>query len=241
MNYIQIANKIYKERYSDAEFLMLAGSIIRGEGTETSDLDIVVIYEKVDKAFRESFIYEGTMVEVFAHDMSTLKYFIYNLDYNEGRPVMATMINEGMVIPSETKLSNELKTLAREHIKKGPKITNPEKIDSMRYNITNLLDDLKDSRNRHEQMAIAVRLYEDLAELYFRTKGYWRGKGKSIVRIMKKYNPDFALRYNESFDLLFKKEDSSKVMELGEELLNFVGGYLFEGYKLEGNKEWRID
>ncbi|WP_425449409.1 nucleotidyltransferase domain-containing protein [Dethiothermospora halolimnae] len=241
MDYIEIANRVYEERYSDAKFLILAGSIVRGEGTKTSDLDIVVIYEKIDKAFRESFIYEGTMIEVFAHDISTLKYFMYNIDYNDGRPVMASMVNEGVVIPSETELSNELKRIAKDHIKKGPKETDIDKIDSMRYNITNLLDDLKDSRNRNEQTAIAVRLYEDLAELYFRSRRCWRGKGKSIVRIMKKYDPDFASKYNESFNLLFKKEDSSKVIELGEELLNSVGGYLFEGYKLEANKEWRID
>lgn len=32
---------------------------MRGEGTDTSDLDLVVVYERIDAAFRVSFIYAG--------------------------------------------------------------------------------------------------------------------------------------------------------------------------------------
>lgn len=239
--YIEIANRIYKEKYNNSEFLILAGSIIRGEGTKTSDLDIVVFYNQLDCAFRESFIYDGIMVEVFAHDLSTLKYFMYKFDYNEGTPILATMITEGIVIPKATVLSEEIKKMAKDYIEKGPEEIDVEKINSIRYMITNLVDDLKDSKNRYEQIAIASCLYEDLAKLYFRANRYWIGKSKSIVRVMKKCNPEFTKRYNESFDLLFKNGDDSKVVIIAQEILDMVGGYLFNGYKVEANHDWRIE
>ncbi len=61
--YIRIAEKIYKEKYSNSAFLILAGSIVRGEGTKTSDLDIVVIYDKLDFAYRESFPAASSMMK----------------------------------------------------------------------------------------------------------------------------------------------------------------------------------
>lgn len=239
--YIEIADRIYKEKYSNAEFLILAGSIIRGEGTRTSDLDIVVIYEKLDCAFRESFIYEGIMVEVFAHDLSTAKYFMYTVDFNDGAPILATMITEGIVIPNETELSDEVKRIAEEFISNGPKESNISKINSMRYSITNLIDDLRDSKNRYEQIATGCRLYEEVAELYFSANRIWNGKAKSIVRVMKKHDQKFVVRYNDSFDLLFKNGDDSMVVGISEEVLNLVGGYLFNSYRLLAKPEWRIN
>ncbi len=39
------AIEIYNERFPDAKVIFLAGSVIRGEGTAHSDLDLVVVYE----------------------------------------------------------------------------------------------------------------------------------------------------------------------------------------------------
>ena len=42
---VEAAEAIRQQMFTDAGALFLAGSIIRGEGNEHSDLDIVVIYE----------------------------------------------------------------------------------------------------------------------------------------------------------------------------------------------------
>lgn len=57
--YLEIAKKVKDTKHPNCNCLFLAGSLIRGEGTNYSDLDIVVIYDKLEKAFRESFIIEG--------------------------------------------------------------------------------------------------------------------------------------------------------------------------------------
>ncbi|NJM54129.1 MAG: nucleotidyltransferase domain-containing protein [Blastocatellia bacterium] len=57
-NLIYITKEILQTKYSSAEFVFLAGSIIRGEGTKYSDLDIVVIFENLPNAYRESFYFQ---------------------------------------------------------------------------------------------------------------------------------------------------------------------------------------
>ncbi len=235
--YLELAHRIYKERFIEAKAFILAGSIVRGESTPTSDLDIVIIYEDLKSAYRESFIYEGVMVEVFVHDLSSLKYFMYEFDYEDGVPSMASMILEGIPISGETDFVKELKHLAKDYMDKGPKESNDKIIRGLRYSITNLIDDLADSRNRHEQIATACRLYEEVANLYFSVNRFWKGKAKSTVRAMMKYDPLFAQRYNDSFDLLFREGNIKEVLNVTEELLNACGGYLFDGYKQEANPE----
>src|SRR3954468_19644562 len=62
------ASAIIARRYEGAAVTFLAGSVVRGEDTDTSDLDLVVVYERIDAAFRDSFIYAGWPVEAFVHD-----------------------------------------------------------------------------------------------------------------------------------------------------------------------------
>jgi predicted nucleotidyltransferase len=234
------AQKIHCQNYGYAEFIILSGSIIRGEGTATSDLDIVVVYESLPAAFRESYFFDGLRVEAFIHDLSTLKYFMYTVDYGDSRPVMATMIDEGIVVPQETDLSVMIQALAREHLQNGPAPASKRAIDGLRYSISNLLDDLVDSRNRYEQIATACTLYDELAKLYFASKRVWQGGAKSTVRAMHKHDPAFSNRFHDSFDLLFREGDAVLVVKIAEELLHSVGGYLFDGYRVEANPNWRL-
>lgn len=44
---ISVANAIRSDRYLDASAVFAAGSILRGEGTAYSDLDLVVVYTKL--------------------------------------------------------------------------------------------------------------------------------------------------------------------------------------------------
>ena len=56
---IDVANAIRADRYKDAVAIFAAGSIIRGEGTPFSDLDLVVVYAQLPCACRESFVRAG--------------------------------------------------------------------------------------------------------------------------------------------------------------------------------------
>jgi hypothetical protein len=68
------AQLLRSERYPSASVLFCGGSVVRGEGFPSSDLDIVVLFDHVANAWRESFHFEGWPVEVFAHDAETLAF-----------------------------------------------------------------------------------------------------------------------------------------------------------------------
>lgn len=90
----------------------LAGSIVRGEGTPFSDLDLVVIFKRLPAAYRESFYCQGFPVEAFVHDPEMLNYFLHEADRSSGIPSLTQMVLEGAEIPKANELSRSLKQLA---------------------------------------------------------------------------------------------------------------------------------
>ena len=236
----ETAEKLFNEKYPDAKAFFLAGSVLRGEATPYSDLDIVIVFEKIEAAYRDSFVYEDWPVEVFVHDESTLKYFFEKVDAPSGYPSLPSMVKESIVISGKDEFSDYLKKYASTIIEGGPEPWSVEAIDRARYGITDFVDDLREPRNYQESYATAGQLYDALANFYFRTKNIWSAKGKTIPRKLGQENPELAKRFNSAFDSLFKDGNVDEVISLSEEILNPFGGLLFEGYKLDAPKEWRL-
>ena len=101
----KLIEKLHKEKYPEAKVIFLAGSVMRGEGTSTSDLDLVVVYSKLPNAFRDSYQYGGWPIEAFMHNPETLKYFFSEFDTPSGYPSLASMVSEGIEIPSASTFS----------------------------------------------------------------------------------------------------------------------------------------
>ena len=157
LNEIKSATEeIRREKYPRASVIFLAGSLVRGEGTSTSDLDLVVLFDSIPSAYRESFIYKQWPVETFVHDPSTLAYFFREVDRPSGIPSLPTMVAEGIETPQACELSKSMKNLAAEILAQGPPKWSKLELDNSRNAITNLIDDLRDPRSTQEMYATAT-------------------------------------------------------------------------------------
>jgi hypothetical protein len=235
----QVTQSLFDNRYSDASVIFLAGSIIRGEATPFSDLDLVVVFDQLPAAYRESFHFQGFPIEAFVHDPETFNYFLFEVDRPSGIPALAQMVLEGVEIPRPNGLSRSLKQLATSVIQLGPPELSKEDVRKLRYNITSLTDDIREPRSRDELLAAATQLYEALADYYLRTNHRWSAKGKSIPRILRQADADLYLRYAASFDELFVHARPAAVVALVEEILTPRGGLLFDGHRLDAPANYR--
>jgi len=232
---IRITRQIFDDRYPTANVVLLAGSLLRGEGTPYSDLDLVVIFDQLPRAWRESFDFDGYPVEAFIHDPETLNYFLFESVRSSTSPAMARMVLEGVEVPGPTEASRSLKRIAAELIAAGPPKLSDEDERKLRYTITNLIDDIRQPRSREEVIATGAELYETLANYFFRTNGLWPAINKSIPRAFSKADPDLYSRFCEGFDQLFTDGRGDKVITLAEEILKRHGGFLFDGYKQDAS------
>ena len=231
---------IYQTKFPDSEGCILAGSVLRGKGTDSSDLDIVVIYRNVKAAYRESFQSDGWPVEAFVHDLETLNYFFENVEKPSGVPSLPSMVLEGVGIPGPSELLSRAKSLAQKAITEGPLVWNGEQIDRARYGITDLCDDMKTPRSSDELIGTATRLYEALTDFHFRSRNKWSAKGKSIPRRWGQESPELAAQFNYAFDQLFRAGNPSFAINFCEQILAPYGGWLFDKFKLEAPAEWKL-
>lgn len=236
---LAVIKKLKDERYKKANVIFWSGSVAKGIGTKTSDLDIVVVYDHLPCAFREAFVFEGWPIDAFVHDKETLSYFFEQVDKPSLKPALPRMVADGIEVPGASAFSQNLKTKARALMKKGPRTLKQNEIDYKRFLITDTLDDLQSPKNRHEHLVSGMRLYMDLAEFYLSTQKKWLGNGKSLVRCLEDADAKMAERLFQAFESFFKDGKSDKVKLIADKILEPFGGTVWGGFKIKAPKDWR--
>ncbi|PGS56380.1 nucleotidyltransferase domain-containing protein [Bacillus sp. AFS041924] len=230
LNPIEAANHFINKYFPNCQGALLAGSVVRGEATETSDLDIVIFVEDLTSSYRESLIEFDWNIEVFVHNVTSYKQF-FESDYERARPSLPRMVSEGIVLKDEG-IINDIKKEANAILDKGPEKWSEETIKLKRYFITDALNDFIGTSNRAEGLFIANTLAELVSEFVLRTNQKWVGSSKWIVRSLRHYDEDFANRFVEAFDLFYTIGNKHRIIELANDILQPYGGRLFEGFSL---------
>lgn len=232
------ALEIAQVRYPDAKAVLLSGSVLRGHDTPYSDLDIVVLYEKLTHAKRESFYHNEWPVEAFVNDPETIRYFCEEFDLKSFEPIMPTMLIESIIVSGDESFVKSLREYASNLIKNGPKPLTEEEHKRFRYGITDTIDDIRQPKGTAELQASLSVLYGQLANYFFRSRNLWCARSKTIPRKMREADPIFAERFISAFNKSFSG-DSAEVIQLTEELLSPFGGFLFDGYSLDAPSSFR--
>ena len=235
---VEAARRIWRERYAEARVLFLAGSVLRGEATPASDLDLVVVYERLPHAYREAFVYEGWPVESFVNDPETVGHY-FESDRRCGLPSLMRMVIEGVEIPEACEFSARLKRRASEIFEAGPPAWDEDELRLRRYRLTDWVDDIRHPRSPEELVASGAYLYQDAADFFFRARGLWSAHSKTIPRRLRKTDEAFAEKFCRAFDALFAEKETAPVIALVEEMLAPFGGLLFEGFRRDAKPEDR--
>ncbi|SDQ79261.1 Nucleotidyltransferase domain-containing protein [Virgibacillus subterraneus] len=230
---IKAAQTFINMQFPNCDGGLLAGSVVRGEATETSDLDIVIFDDNFSSSYRESLIDLGWKIEIFAHNLISYKAF-FKSDYERARPSMPRMVSEGIVL-KDNGVVEAIKNEANELIAKGPEQWLTETIETKRYFITDTLDDFIGCDSRAEGIFIANTLAELVSEFVLRTNHRWIGASKWIVRSLRDYDVEFAERFVKAFDDFYKTGEKKQLIQFVDIVLLPYGGRLFDGFSLGKN------
>nr|WP_210301129.1 nucleotidyltransferase domain-containing protein [Rhizobium sp. BK619] len=231
------AHRCVANRYAGAAFAYATGSLLRGEGTAFSDIDLVVVFSSLERAWRESFTHEGFPVEAFVHDEETLAYYIH-ADTESGCPVMAHMVATGRAVGPDMERARIVQARAAAMLAAGPKPLAGARSDMLRYQVTDLADDLRGTRPPEEIAAIAAQLYQKLADLILLGRGEWAGRGKWAPRLISRLDARLAAEFDAAFRLA-AGGDGARLLALADRELALHGGLYFEGFRQEAPLEAR--
>ncbi|SOC42647.1 nucleotidyltransferase domain-containing protein [Ureibacillus acetophenoni] len=227
---IEAGYQFLNKYFPSCQGALLAGSVVRGVATDTSDLDIVIFDNSVPSSYRESLIDFGWPIEVFVHNLTSYKQF-FDHDVQRARPSLPRMVAEGIILKDDG-IVDCIKKEAIKILEEGPEEWSKETIKVKRYFITDVLDDFIGCTKREEEIFIANTLAELVSEFVLRTNRQWIGTSKWIVRSLKQYDEQFAKQYVDTFELFYKFSAKKQVIQLVDEVLQPYGGRLFHGFSL---------
>jgi hypothetical protein len=132
---VALLRRFVTQSCADAEVALLTGSWACGGGFSASDLDVVLLFRVLpDGAWRETTEFEGQIIEAFAHDPGTVRYFCREVDRPSGWPALPMMIVEGIpVLPQTSALLDEARQTALETLMLGPLPLAPEVVQAPLY------------------------------------------------------------------------------------------------------------
>lgn len=226
----EVANAFINLHFPNCTAALLAGSVVRGEETTTSDLDIVIFDRNLSSSYRQSVVYAGWPIEVFVHSLTSYKQF-FKSDCERAIPSMPRMVSEGIPLKNN-KMIVKVKEEANELLMKGPKKWSTETIIIKRYFLTDLLDDFKGCLNPTEGIFIAQAISIALSEFVLRVNQKWLGHSKWVYRALRNYDVDLANDFVEAFAEYYKTDKKEKIIELVENILHPYGGTLFQGFSI---------
>ncbi|WP_329571836.1 nucleotidyltransferase domain-containing protein [Kitasatospora sp. NBC_01266] len=228
------ARRLARDRFPDALAVLLAGSTAAGRATAGSDLDIAVLVADGGETGRETIRFEGRVVELFIHTRAGLAE-LFAADAASRRAVLQSMYASGLVLVDTDGAAGCARALAEADLRQGPPALEPQAVETKRYGLTDALDDLADTGDRIERLAVAGFVLNAAAELLCDHHRAWTGSGKWLPRRLLAADAVRGAALLEGHLGLCESGDPALLIDATAAILDLVGGPLREGYR----RTWR--
>ncbi|HEY3514832.1 MULTISPECIES: nucleotidyltransferase domain-containing protein [Kribbella] len=222
---MDLARELVLELYPDARAAWLGGSVVRGDASPTSDLDITVLQD--GPVLRKSIEYGGWPVELFVHTEKSLRYFA-DKDQARRQPTMMRLVGESVVLVDTDGSGARLQQEFLAEVAAGPEPLTADELSLLRYTITDLLEDFA-SAVGDVRLAVATVLWQQAAQLLLTGSGHWSGTGKGLLREVAAYDSVHGSDYAEALLGGVRAEDS-RLVAVVDRILADHGGRLFAGF-----------
>jgi len=235
MEPVAAARALVEERFPECLAAFVAGSVIEGRGTRSSDLDMVIITVEEEAPYRESLIYEGWPVELFVHTTESYLHY-FESDAKSRMPALPTMCL-GTILVDRDGTAAKARSDAETLLLKGPEAPTEDELASMRYALTDLLDDFLDVTDRQQAAFVAQALSEGSATLILTVRGKWSGKAKWLAKALDAGCPGLSERLVGCLRSFWREGDKEPLASFAQMALNEAGGRLWEGYRQGGKRK----
>lgn len=232
------ARRLVAEHFPEARAAWLGGSVVRGDATATSDLDVTVLLAGPPAPYRHSIVFEDWPVELFVHTEESLAHY-RDQDLARRQPSLMRLVGESVVLCDRDGSGARLRDEMREVVARGPAALAPEELASARYLVTDLVLDLQGAAadDDAERAAVAATLWCAAAVLLLTGARCWSGAGKGLVRELRAYDAARGTTYTQRLtDGLRAALDGDVDPLVGacDDVLGQHGGRLFEGHRVAG-------
>lgn len=220
------ARALVEELFPRAVWAIVTGGVVTEHRTPGSDLDIVVVLPDGDPdvPHRESRYFRSWPVELFVHDAESLDAFLAK-ELAQRKPHLNRLVAIGVAAVGDP---SGWQARCAALLAAGPATLTADERAAARYGLTDLLDDLACAVDPGERAVIAAWAWTASADDLLASTGRWPGRGKWLLRELRAFDADVAERW------LAARGDVGLVEAFAREVLDRMGGPLFDGYRVPG-------
>jgi hypothetical protein len=171
--------------------ILATGTIIRGNPSPDSDLDLFVLWNE-PKRQRVQRFFRGVPAEIFVNPPRQIERYISN-DSREGRPVTAHMFATGIAVQDPEGIVASLQGLARENLARGPQLTE-ESLTGLRYAVAGDFEDANDVAlvDRDASLILLNRAVDRALSYRFLAIRSWIPRTKEVLDQLTQIDPELA-------------------------------------------------
>lgn len=203
------------------------GSRCNGGATATSDVDLIVVFEDPCRSYREKFVFQGFLFDVFVYDAQSLHGAIAATS-RHGQFGNINALLSATTLPHPTPLSLALTQAAALARTNGFKL--PDTAFFRQY-LSNAIDDLLGQPSRGEITMLAVDLYKTLVELVLIDAGHGVCNRKHASRLLSQVDPGLHRQLDGALGAAVGG-DVAPIVALARTVLQRFGGELRAGFRM---------
>lgn len=209
--------------------VVVSGTVVRGTGHASSDLDIVVIHDEPWRQRLQRW-FGGVPVEMFINPPFQVRRQM-DRDAQSARPVMAHMLATGhLVFDDRDGIGAALQQEARINLEAGPTV-DAEWLELRRYGIATAFEDATDllAIDPERSRALVSQAVTEAIEWWFPAHGLWLPRTKALLHDFNEHEPVWAERAREvlrSPDLAVAHSEATPLIQ---RLLGATGFFAWSG------------
>ena len=173
--------------------IIAAGSVMRGEGDLTSDIDIYVIFEGNYRQLEHKF-FNAVPCQLFCNPTQMMpRYFEEERGRLNNGPTTAHMMASGTVILDRDPRIEEIRNEAKKALNLPPN-PNEDMLQLMRYHAVSSLENVLDVRETDPDMAMLemCNALPKMLHYYFLKQGQYVPRHKDTIKQIRQHDPDLA-------------------------------------------------
>lgn len=171
--------------------IIVAGTIIRGNASPSSDLDLYVLHEARERQRVQRF-FAGVPAEIFVNPPDQVERY-FEGEKQGGRLVQAHMVGTGFVLYEEGTAVSRLRELAAAALASTPEPP-PDFLTRLRYAVATWLEDAEDVAGADPELCALLlwRAVESAVEYRFWAAGRWQPRYKDTLTALEAVDPGLA-------------------------------------------------
>lgn len=223
-----------RTHYPGFEFILHFGSTADGTAHPLSDIDLLIVFEKPVRPFRETRRWNDALFDAWIYDLETLNGVIHQA---RGGPsqVMLDIVISARVLPDMTERASLLKTAARRIRDAGPLMQDRREL---RHLLTGLIDALRrrcersaaDVGAENERLAFALDLHNVMQQTLLTLTGAGGFRRAQAIARLRTFDAAFFDAQTQAMrDACGGRFEP--LLAAADELLARLGGPLREGLR----------